>query len=180
MTSSRMRKSRMTTPCLSACAIRWWPIRPTTMRASIMSSCCCSWGTAGGCPNGLCAGKDKVLAVRRYDSLQRWIQAIEAERHQPADFAALDAAISANKRDFGSRYARAQALMAQERFTEAMDELLEILMRDKTWDEDRAQDLHRHSRHHGVATRGRGRRPDSGRRYTVASYRRRLSSVVLS
>ena len=125
--------------------------------------------------------KDKVLAVRRYDSLQRWIQAIEAERHQPADFAALDAAISANKRDFGSRYARAQALMAQERFTEAMDELLEILMRDKTWDEDRARktyiailDIMEPPR---VAV-AEGQIPAEDA--TVASYRRRLSSVVLS
>ena len=125
--------------------------------------------------------KDKVLAVRRYDSLQRWIQAIEAERHQPADFAALDAATSANKRDFGSRYARAQALLAQERFTEAMDELLEILMRDKTWDEDRARktyiailDIMEPPR---VAV-AEGQIPAEDA--TVASYRRRLSSVVLS
>ena len=95
--------------------------------------------------------------------------------------AALDAAISANKRDFGSRYARAQALLAQERFTEAMDELLEILMRDKTWDEDRARktyiailDIMEPPR---VAV-AEGQIPAEDA--AVASYRRRLSSVVLS
>ncbi len=125
--------------------------------------------------------KDKVLAVRRYDSLQRWIDAIEAEQRQPADLAALDAAIAANKRDFTARHARALALMAQERFTEAMDELLEILMRDKTWEEDRARksyiailDIMEPPR---VAV-AEGQIPPEDA--TVASYRRRLSSVVLS
>ena len=70
---------------------------------------------------------------------------------------------------------------AQERFTEAMDELLEILMRDKTWDEDRARktyiailDIMEPPR---VAV-AEGQIPAEDA--TVASYRRRLSSVVLS
>ena len=71
--------------------------------------------------------------------------------------------------------------MAQERFTEAMDELLEILMRDKTWDEDRARktyiailDIMEPPR---VAV-AEGQIPAEDA--AVASYRRRLSSVVLS
>ena len=83
--------------------------------------------------------KAKVQMVRLFDSLQRWIDAMDAERQQPADLAALDAAIAANKRDFAARYARALALMGQERLTDAMDELLEILMRDKSWNEDAAR-----------------------------------------
>jgi putative thioredoxin len=125
--------------------------------------------------------KDKTLVVRRYDSLQRWIDAIEVEQRQPADLAALDAVIAASKRDFTARHARALALMAQERFTEAMDELLEILMRDKTWEEDRARksyiailDIMEPPR---VAV-AEGQIPPEDA--TVASYRRRLSSVVLS
>lgn len=125
--------------------------------------------------------QNKTPPVRLFDSLQRWIAAIEAERQQPADLAALDAAIAANKRDFAARYARALALMAQERFTDAMDELLEILMRDKSWNEDAARKTY-------IAVLdimeppkmpvAEGQIPPEDP--TVASYRRRLSSVVLS
>ena len=72
---------------------------------------------------------DRRSLVRRFDSLQRWMDALDAA--EGADIAALDARIAANRRDFDARYARAQALVAQQQWTEAMDELLEILMRDK-------------------------------------------------
>jgi len=61
-----------------------------------------------------------------------WLQAMEAAKTaRPAD--TLDAAIAANKRDFDARYERAQVLFAKSDFTGAMDELLEIVMRDKGW-----------------------------------------------
>ena len=44
---------------------------------------------------------------------------------------ALRAAIAANRRDFDARYELAQGHFAAGRFTDAMDELLEIVMRDK-------------------------------------------------
>ncbi len=125
--------------------------------------------------------KAKVQMVRLFDSLQRWIDAMDAERQQPADLAALDAAIAANKRDFAARYARALALMGQERLTDAMDELLEILMRDKSWNEDAARKTY-------IAALdileppkmpvAEGQIPPEDP--VVASYRRRLSSVILS
>lgn len=125
--------------------------------------------------------ENKTPPVRLFDSLQRWMTAIEAERQQPADLAALDAAIAANKRDFAARHARALVLMAQERFTDAMDELLEILMRDKSWNEDAARKTY-------IAVLdimeppkvpvAEGQIPPEDP--TVATYRRRLSSVVLS
>ena len=125
--------------------------------------------------------KEQVQAVRRFDSLQRWMDAVGAERQQPADLAALDAAIGANKRDFAARHARALALMGQDRFTDAMDELLEILMRDKHWNEDAARKTYiaildiMEPPQMPVAE---GQIPPEDP--TVASYRRRLSSVVLS
>lgn len=125
--------------------------------------------------------KDKAQIVRLFDSLQRWIAAIEAERQQPADLAVLDAAIAANKRDLAARHARALALMAQERFTEAMDELLEILMRDKSWNEDAARKTYiavLDIMEPPKAPVAEGQIPPEDP--TVASYRRRLSSVVLS
>ena len=119
----------------------------------------------------------KAAGIRRLDSLQRWMQAIDA----PADLAALDAAIAANKRDFAARLARAQALMAQQQWTAALDELLEILMRDKNWNDDAARktyiailDIMEPPK---VAV-AEGQIPPEDP--TMASYRRRLSSVVLS
>ena len=89
--------------------------------------------------------------------------------------------IAANKRDFDARFAKARLLMAQQRWTEAMDELLEILMRDKAWNEDLARKTY-------IAILdiieppkpkvAEGQIPPDDP--TVATYRRRLSSVVLS
>ncbi len=89
--------------------------------------------------------------------------------------------IAANKRDFDARFDRARLLMAAQRWTDAMDELLDILMRDKTWNEDLARktyiailDIIEPPK----AKVADGQIPPDDP--TVASYRRRLSSVVLS
>jgi DNA polymerase III alpha subunit len=93
----------------------------------------------------------------------------------------LQAAIAANKRDFEARYELAQTHFAAQRFTEAMDELLEILMRDKAWSEDAARKTYiaildiMEPPKPKVAD---GQIPPDDP--VVATYRRRLSSVVLS
>lgn len=126
----------------------------------------------------------KTGLVRRFDSLQRWMNAIDfvADR---ADLtganAAFDAKIAANKRDFDTRFAKAQTLMAVQDWTGAMDELLEILMRDKSWADELARKTF-------IAILdiieppqvkvADGQIPPMDP--TVATYRRRLSSVVLS
>jgi putative thioredoxin len=93
----------------------------------------------------------------------------------------LQTRIAANKRDFDSRFALAQLLLAHNQFVPAMDELLEILMRDKTWNDDLARKTY-------IAILdiieppkpkvAEGQVPPQDP--TVATYRRRLSSVVLS
>jgi putative thioredoxin len=121
----------------------------------------------------------KVAGVRKLDALKRWMDAIDAShKSKPEDF---DSKIAANKRDFDARFGRAQALMAKQRWTDAMDELLEILMRDKAWNEDLARktyvaileiiELPKPKVADGQIP------PDDP---LVATYRRRLSSVVLS
>ena len=51
--------------------------------------------------------------------------------------AEFDAQIAANKRDFDARLPRPLAHgWYQQRWTDAMDELLEILMRDKAWNNE--------------------------------------------
>src|SRR6478609_6367193 len=60
--------------------------------------------------------------VRRFDSLQRWMDALDfADTVKSA--ADLDQRVAANKRDFDARFAKARLLMAQHHWTEAMDEL---------------------------------------------------------
>ena len=49
------------------------------------------------------------------------------------------AAIAANKRDFDARFELAQTLFARNEYTRAMDELLEIVMRDKAWNDGLAR-----------------------------------------
>ncbi|HSV36126.1 MAG TPA: thioredoxin [Ramlibacter sp.] len=126
----------------------------------------------------------KTALVRRFDSLQRCMGAIDFAQGLPDPAKAgaeFDARIAASKRDFDARFARARLLMAAQQWTDAMDELLEILMRDKAWNEDLARKTY-------IAILdlieppkpkvAEGQIPPDDP--VVATYRRRLSSVVLS
>ena len=126
----------------------------------------------------------KTGLVRRFDSLQRWMNAMDfaAERAELATSESdFDAKIAANKRDFDARFGKAQTLMAVQDWTGAMDELLEILMRDKAWADQLARKTY-------IAILdiieppkvkvADGQIPPVDP--VVATYRRRLSSVVLS
>ena len=122
----------------------------------------------------------KAAAVRKVDALARWLDALGFAGGKPSS-TELDAKIAANKRDFQARFDRARLLVAQQQWTAAMDELLEILMRDKAWNEDAARKTY-------IAILdvieppkpkvAEGQIPPDDP--TVATYRRRLSSVVLS
>ena len=126
----------------------------------------------------------RAAGVRRLDSLQRVFAASDFASGQPPlpqAVAACDARIAANRRDFEARFDRARLLMAAHQYTQALDELLEILMRDKAWNEDLARKTY-------IAILdlieppkpkvAEGQIPPDDP--VVASYRRRLSSVVLS
>ena len=77
-----------------------------------------------------------------FEALNQWLKALEfATVGDNADVAKYDAAIAANKRDFDARFGRARALLAHSQWTAAMDELLEIIMRDKEWNEQAARKL---------------------------------------
>ena len=122
----------------------------------------------------------KLAIDRRASALQAWLDALAATR-DAADEAALRAAIAANKRDFAARYALAQRLLAAQQWTAAMDELLEILMRDKSWNDGAARlayvaILELLTPPAPKAAEGQPPAADP----TVDSYRRRLSMVVLS
>jgi putative thioredoxin len=80
----------------------------------------------------------KVLSDARIAACGHWLVACEQAPQTPAP-EALHAAITANKRDFEARFALAQRAFAEQRFTDAMDHLLEILMRDKGWKDELAR-----------------------------------------
>jgi putative thioredoxin len=80
----------------------------------------------------------KVMLDARLSAAGHWIAACEkAESARSAE--ALAAAIAANRRDFDARFELAQTHFAAQRFTDAMDELLEIVMRDKAWNNELAR-----------------------------------------
>ena len=79
-----------------------------------------------------------VVPDARIAACGHWLAAFE-QADQLRSEAALDAALAANKRDFDARFERAQRRFASQEFTAAMDELLEILMRDKAWREGLAR-----------------------------------------
>jgi putative thioredoxin len=80
----------------------------------------------------------KTMLDARLDALAHWIAAQrKAGSARSADM--LASAIAANKRDFEARFELAQIHFAAGRFTAAMDELLEIVMRDKAWNSDLAR-----------------------------------------
>jgi putative thioredoxin len=80
----------------------------------------------------------KVMLDSRLSAAGHWIAASEkAETARSPE--ALAAAIAANRRDFDARFELAQIHFAAQRFTQAMDELLEIVMRDKAWNGELAR-----------------------------------------
>lgn len=126
----------------------------------------------------------KISINRKFDAVQRILSAMDsvAVRADTTAYKAdLTTKITANKRDFEARFGLAQLHIAQRQWTNAMDELLEILMRDKTWADETARKTY-------VAILdvieppkvkvADGHIPPQDP--TVATYRRRLSSVVLS
>ena len=78
----------------------------------------------------------------RFEALAQWLDALqfagsdERGQWEPARF---EARIAENRRDFDTRFAKSRVLMAQGEWTAAMDELLEIVMRDKTWNGEAAR-----------------------------------------
>ena len=141
-------------------------------------------GRAADAKAAFASAAPKAAQVRKLDALQRWISAIDAAAavgDQAKALAGFDTKIAANKRDFEARFGKAQVLMAAQAWTAAMDELLDILMRDKTWSEELARKTF-------IAILeiieppkvkvADGQIPPVDP--VVATYRRRLSSVVLS
>ena len=79
-----------------------------------------------------------------FEALQQWLQCmlfVQQDARGNWELAQFDAAIAQNKRDFETRFAKAQVLAAEGQWTAAMEELLEIIMRDKEWNSQAARKL---------------------------------------
>ncbi len=126
----------------------------------------------------------QTTVVRRFDSLKRMMDAIDfvtARAHIDSATADFDAKIALNKRDFEARFDKARWHMAHLEWTAALDELLDILMREKTWAEDKARKTYIAILDIMEAPKPKvadGQIPPDDP--VVATYRRRLSSVILS
>lgn len=72
----------------------------------------------------------------------RVLDAVIAVRTEGRPLSTLQEAIATNKRDFAARFELASLHLAMGRHTEAMDELLEIIMRDKAWGEEAPRKLY--------------------------------------
>lgn len=74
-----------------------------------------------------------------FEALRQWLGVLEFVTKDPQalqSLQTLDAKITANKRDFDARYTKARLLMAAGEWVAALDELLEIIMRDKKWNDE--------------------------------------------
>ena len=121
---------------------------------------------------------------RKLSALKGWMDALDfvaITAGGAGDTSQFDIKIAANKRDFDARFGRARWLVAQQRWQDAMDELLEILMRDKTWSDEAARKLYVSILEIIEPPKVKvadGQIPPEDP--LVATYRRRLSSVILS
>jgi putative thioredoxin len=134
----------------------------------------------------------KAIQEANIAACGHWLAACEQARRGRA-MDQLDAALAIDKRDFDARFERAQLHYAAQRFTDAMDDLLEILMRDKRWRDELARKtyvailniMNRPAQRGPEAPITKGALELSGKEVIVAnnpvvdSYRRRLSMVVL-
>ena len=126
----------------------------------------------------------QTTTVRRFDSLKRMMDAtdfVAARTDETLATAEFDAKIAVNKRDFEARFDKARWHMAHQDWTAALDELLDILMRDKAWDSDKARKTYIAILDIMEAPKPKvadGQIPPDDP--VVATYRRRLSSVILS
>ena len=81
----------------------------------------------------------RIPVPLRFEALQQWLNALEFVTTDPRGQWPLDKfdeRIGQNKRDFETRFAKARLLMAAGQWTASMEELLEIIMRDKKWDDE--------------------------------------------
>ena len=87
----------------------------------------------------LAPAMSRIPVPLRFEAQTQWLNALEFVTTDPRGqwpLAKFDELIGQNKRDFETRFAKSRVLMAAGDWTAAMEELLEIIIRDKKWDEE--------------------------------------------
>ena len=135
----------------------------------------------------------------RFEALKHWLDAWAFVTTDPMGqwpLEKFDELIAANKRDFDARYAKARVLLANDDWTGAMDELLEIIMRDKKWNDEAARKtmvgllelltpaapkggaVHTGKTAGGIELMGKSAIQEDPQAAMVSSYRRKLSMML--
>ena len=81
----------------------------------------------------------RIPVPLRFEALAQWLNALEFVGTDPRGqwpLEKFDELIGQNKRDFETRFAKSRVLIAMGEWPAALEELLEIIMRDKKWDDE--------------------------------------------
>jgi putative thioredoxin len=140
----------------------------------------------------------RIPVPLRFEAQTQWLNALEFVTNDPRgqwDLDQFDALIAQNKRDFEARFAKSRLLIAVGQWEAAMDELLEIIMRDKKWDNEaprktfvallelmtppksKTQDATGKSAG-GIELMGQAAQPEDPLLNMISSYRRKLSMAL--
>jgi putative thioredoxin len=140
----------------------------------------------------------RIPVPLRFEAQTQWLNALELVTNDPRgqwDLDQFDALIAQNKRDFEARFAKSRLLIAVGQWEAAMDELLEIIMRDKKWDNEaprktfvallelmtppkpKTQDATGKSAG-GIELMGQAAQPEDPLLNMISSYRRKLSMAL--
>jgi putative thioredoxin len=135
----------------------------------------------------------------RFEALGQFLASIQFVMSDPRGIwtpEQFDLLIATNKRDFDTRLAKARVLMVSGDWTGAMDELLEIIMRDKAWNDalprktyvailelltppkPRVDPLAAGKTAGGIEIAGKSAAVQDPQAQLVASYRRKLSMAL--
>jgi putative thioredoxin len=98
-----------------------------------------SHGRLAEAAGALAPAMAQIPVQLRFEALAQWLNALEFVTTDPRGQWPLDKfdeLIGQNKRDFETRFAKSRVLIAMGEWPGALDELLEIIMRDKKWDEE--------------------------------------------
>lgn len=100
---------------------------------------CIAHGLFAQAAGALAPALSRIPVPLRFDALNQWLQALEFVGTDPRGqwpLEKFDELIGQNKRDFETRFAKSRVLIAMGEWPAALEELLEIIMRDKKWDDE--------------------------------------------
>ncbi|MBE2261428.1 MAG: thioredoxin [Burkholderiaceae bacterium] len=158
-----------------------------------------STGQLGPAAAELAPALSRIPVSLRFEALSHWLNAMEFAATDPRGtwpVERFDERIAANKRDFETRFAKGRVLMARGEWPAAMDELLEIIMRDKSWDDaaprktvvailelmtppkPKAAEQATGKTAGGIELAGKGAIQEDPQSALVSSYRRKLSMML--